>query len=242
MLCVYPSAPISPILTFFARESFIVTKLRPALVLELVVNLVLPWVTYRLAQPYWGETGGLLASAVPPLAWSIVELVRFRRVDAVSLTVLLGIVLSIGAMALGGDPRMLLFRESLASGAIGVAFLLSLLLRRPAIFYLTRAFMAREMTNGAAHIDMLWRERPAFAAAMRVLTITWGTGLTGETALRGWMAWHWPIERVLVVSPFVGYGIFGGLMIWTLWYRRTLHDLTHNPESEAQAPGNTAAN
>ena len=40
--------------------------------------------------------------------------------------------------------------------------------------------------------------------------ITWGMGLTGETALRGWMAWHWPVERVLVVSPFVGYGIFGG--------------------------------
>ncbi|MBP0589944.1 hypothetical protein J8I87_09460 [Paraburkholderia sp. LEh10] len=219
------------------------TKVRPALVLELVVNLVLPWVTYRLAQPYWGETGGLLASAVPPLVWSIVELVRFRRVDAVSLTVLLGIVLSIGAMALGGDPRMLLFRESLASGAIGLGFLLSLLLHRPAIFYLTRAFMDREMTNGAAHIDMLWRERPAFAYAMRVLTATWGIGLTSETALRGWMAWHWPVERVLVVSPFVGYGVFGGLMIWTLWYRRTLRDLSgHEPKSETQPPQGTAAN
>ncbi|SDH63088.1 hypothetical protein SAMN04487926_106140 [Paraburkholderia steynii] len=218
-------------------------KMRPAQVLELVVNLVLPWVAYRLAQPYWGETGGLIASAVPPVAWSIVELVRFRRADALSLTVLLGIVLSIGAMALGGDPRMLLFRESLVSGAIGVAFLLSLLVGRPAVFYLTRAFVAREMTNGAAHIDMLWRERPAFARGIRVLTATWGLGLTGETALRGWMAWHWPIERVLVVSPFVGYGIFGALMVWTLWYRRTLRDLAQNEaESETEPPPSTAAN
>ena len=218
-------------------------KMRAAQVLELVVNLVLPWVAYRITQPYWGETGGLIASAVPPVVWSIIELVRFRRADALSLTVLLGIALSIGAMALGGDPRMLLFRESLASGAIGIAFLLSLLLRRPAIFYLTRAFVAREMTNGAAHIDMLWRERPAFARGMRVLTATWGLGLTAETALRGWMAWHWPIERVLVVSPFAGYGIFGALMIWTLWYRRTLRDLAQRQaESEAEPPRGTAAN
>jgi hypothetical protein len=220
-----------------------VTKIRPALVLELTVNLLLPWVTYRLAQPWWGETGGLIASAVPPVIWSLVELVRFRRADAVSLTVLFGIVLSIGAMAIGGDPRMLLLRESLGSGAIGVTFLLSLLLRRPTVFYLTRAFIAREMTNGAAHIDMLWHERPAFASAMRVLTATWGIGLTGETLLRAWMAWHWPIERVLFVSPFVGYGIFGGLLVWTFWYRRSIRDLA-GPEtaSETESPRGTAAN
>lgn len=211
-------------------------KLRPAQVLELVVNLLLPWLTYRLAQPYWGETGGLIASAIPPVVWSVIELIRFRRVDALSMMVLLGIVLSIGAMLMGGDPRVLLFRESLVSGAIGVAFLISLALRRPIIFYLTRAFVAREMENGAAHVDTLWRERPAFAAGLRLLTALWGVGLTTETLLRGWMAWHWPIERVLVVSPFVGYGIYGALMVWTLWYRRTLRGLAEpkrQPETTA---------
>ena len=214
-------------------------KLRPALVFELVVNLLLPWLTYRLAQPYWGETGGLIASAIPPVIWSLIELIRFRRVDALSMMVLLGIVLSIAAMALGGGPRMLLFRESLVSGAIGVAFLISLALRKPVIFYLARASVAREMTGGAAHIDMLWRERPAFAAALRLLTAMWGIGLTTETLLRGWMAWNWPIERVLVASPFVGYGIYGGLMVWTLWYRRTLRERA-GPDADPQ--GSTTAN
>jgi hypothetical protein len=226
--------PFSRILTFLPRGSNIVMKLRPALLLELAVNLLLPWLTYRLAQPYWGETGGLIASAVPPVVWSVIELIRFRRVDALSVMVLLGIVLSIGAMLLGGGPRMLLFRESLVSGAIGIAFLMSLALRRPIIFYLARASVAREMANGAAHIDMLWRDRPAFAAALRILTATWGLGLTTETLLRGWMAWHWPIERVLVASPFVGYGIYGALMVWTLWYRRILRD-RGGPEPEPQS-------
>jgi hypothetical protein len=117
-------------------------KLRPAFAAELAVNLLLPWAAYRLALPHWGEVGGLIASAVPPTVWSIVGLVRFRRLDALSAIVLVGIALSLGAMALGGSARMLLMRESLASGAIGLAFLLSLFARRPLGFYLARASAA----------------------------------------------------------------------------------------------------
>ncbi|VVD28127.1 VC0807 family protein [Paraburkholderia dioscoreae] len=197
-------------------------KLRPGFVLELAVNFLLPWLAYRLALPHLGETGALIASAVPPILWSLVELVRFRRVDALSVMVVSGIVLSVAAMALGGSPRMLLLRESLVSGAVGVVFLLSLPMRRPLIFYLARATVAREMEGGAARFETLWQERPALVAAMRLMTLVWGVGLTGETALRAWMALTWPIERFLVVSPFTGYGIYGGLTLWTLWYRKTM--------------------
>ncbi|MFM0200068.1 hypothetical protein PQR53_09325 [Paraburkholderia fungorum] len=197
-------------------------KLRPGFVLELAVNFLLPWLAYRLALPRLGETGALIASAVPPIVWSLIELVRFRRVDALSVMVVAGIVLSVAAMALGGSPRMLLLRESLVSGAVGVVFLLSLPMRRPLIFYLARATVAREMEGGAERFEALWRERPALVSAMRLMTLVWGLGLTGETALRAWMALTWPIERFLVVSPFIGYGIYGALTLWTLWYRKTM--------------------
>lgn len=194
-------------------------KLRPAFVAELAVNLLLPWVAYRLAHPHYGEVGGLIASAIPPVAWSIVELVRFRRVDALSAIVLLGIALSIGAMAFGGGPRVLLMRECLASGAIGVAFLATLFARRPLVFYLARATVARETPEGVARFEMLWNERREFASAMRMLTAVWGIGLTADAALRAWLAATWPIERFLVVSPILGYSVFGGLLAWTFWYR-----------------------
>ncbi|SMG27512.1 VC0807 family protein [Paraburkholderia susongensis] len=209
-------------------------KIRPGFVLELAVNFLLPWLAYRLALPRAGETGALIASAVPPLVWSVIELARFRRVDALSMMVIVGIVLSVAAMALGGSPRMLLLRESLVSGAVGVAFLLSLPLRRPLIFYLARATVAREMEGGAAHFEALWRERPGLAAAMRTMTLVWGVGLTGETALRAWMALTWPIGRFLIVSPFIGYGIYGALALWTLWYRKTMRS---RAEASARASG-----
>jgi hypothetical protein len=51
--------------------------------------------------------------------WSGIELLRFRRIDALSLLVLAGILLSLLAMLLGGSPRVLLMRESLLSGLFG---------------------------------------------------------------------------------------------------------------------------
>ncbi|WP_273945094.1 VC0807 family protein [Burkholderia pseudomallei] len=197
-------------------------KLSPGLVAELTVNLLLPWAAYRAALPYWCETGGLVASAVPPLVWSTVQLARFRRMDALSALVLFGIVLSIAAALAGGSARMLLMRESLASGAIGVAFLASLALRKPLVFHLARATLAREARDGAARLDALWAERPAFVASMRLMTLVWGCGLVAENLLRAWMVWNWPVERVLVVAPFVGYGVYGALMMWTLWYRKVM--------------------
>jgi len=198
---------------------------RKALVIELLVNFLLPWLIYRYTQAQYGETQALILSAVPPLLWSCIELVRFRRVDALSLMVLIGIVLSLAAMALGGDARMLLMRESLVSGVIGLAFLLSLFWPRPLIFYLARATVARE--SGATHdagrrFDDLWEQRPAVAKSLTLMSLVWGLGLLGETLLRAWLAWTWPVERFLLITPFLSYGIFGALAAWTFLYRKRM--------------------
>jgi hypothetical protein len=203
------------------------------MIAEFAVNLLLPWLAYRLALPHYGETGALYASAIPPIVWSIVEFARTRRIDALSVLVLLGIVLSIVAMALGGGPRALLMRESFVSGAIGVAFLLSLAFARPLIFYLARATVAREEANGAGRFEAAWDERPALRRSLRLMTLAWGAGLTTEMLLRCWMVWHWSVERVLVASPIVSYAIYGGLLGWTFWYRRRLR----RRSQAAQPPG-----
>lgn len=216
-------------------------KLRPAFVLELAVNFLLPWLAYRLALPHVGETGALIISAVPPIFWSLIELVRFRRIDALSMMVVAGIMLSIAAMALGGSARMLLLRESLVSGLVGVAFLLTLPLPRPLIFYLARATVAREMEGGAARFEALWQERPVLVSSMRLMTLVWGVGLTGETALRSWMALTWPIGRFLAISPLIGYGIYGALTSWTLWYRKRMRSRVAAP-GQPQAQTRTQTN
>ncbi|SDV51522.1 VC0807 family protein [Chitinasiproducens palmae] len=197
-------------------------KPRRGLLLEVLVNFGLPWLLYKLAVGPLGSRDALLLSALPPVLWAIWEFARNRRLDALSALVVIGIAASLLALALGGSPRLLLMRESLASGAIGLAFLLSLMMPRPLVFHLGRATVAREMDGGAARFEQLWDAQPGFRRSIRLMTLVWGIGLTGENLLRAWLAWHWPVDRYLAVSPAISYGIYGALAWWTLWYRRRM--------------------
>lgn len=198
-----------------------ISKKQLHLTADLLVNLALPWLVFHFAQPVWGDYGGLLASSVPPVLWSVGEFAWQRRVDALSLIVLAGIALSLGATLLGGDARLLLVRESLISGLIGLAFLGSLLTSKPLVYFLARATLARD---GSGHVDAFtasW-QRGTLRRGIRVITAAWGLGLCGEAVLRTWLAWNWPPERFLAVAPCISYGIMGCLFAWTVWYRRRM--------------------
>lgn len=197
-----------------------ITRKHLHLALDLSFNLLLPWVAYKLAEPRWGEFGGLVASALPPLLWSLVELVRHKRLDALSMMILAGIGLSLFALMLGGNPKLLLVRESLISGLIGVAFLISAPLGKPLVYHLARAMARRqEADDGCAAFDEWWQE-PGSRHMLRGITWGWGFGLSAEALLRGWLAWHLESERFLLISPFVSYGLIGLLLLWTIWYRK----------------------
>jgi hypothetical protein len=158
----------------------------------------------------------MIASAVPPLLWSIYELLKTRRIDAISATVVASILLTVGATTLGGSARLIQIRDALVTGAIGVAFLVTLLVRRPMIFYLARAAMARG-PEGIAAYETIW-EQPGVPAVFRWLSLVWGFGLVAQTAAMVYLACIWPIPRYLLLSPAVSMGIFGVLMAGSLAY------------------------
>lgn len=179
----------------------------------------------------------LIASALPPLLWSAFELIRTRRLDAVSVLVVASILFTLFATMLGGSARLIQIREALVTGAMGVMFIASLLLKRPLIFYLTRAISARSTNGGADQFELLWQQEGA-RQAFKVLTAVWGVGLVLQSALLCDLAWIWPISRYLLLSPFIGYGIFGLLMLWSLWYgaRRHAQGITLLPDDAAEPP------
>ncbi len=196
-------------------------RIAPKTIAELAVNILLPWLVYRQLNKPYGEFDALAASAAPPILWSLYELARFRKLDALSLLVLGSILLSLVALAFGGSPRLLMVRENLFSLPIGAAFLVSTCMARPLIYYMARATFARESPAHLAMFEQAWR-RPQVLRALRIMSAVWGGGLIFQGVLLGWMAWTWPVERYLLISPIVGYGIIGALALWTYAYRRKL--------------------
>ncbi|GAB0113607.1 VC0807 family protein [Acidisoma sp. C75] len=189
------------------------------LVLELGANILAPWAVYSLLAPHYGDFAGLVGSALPPLLWSLFELARSRRLDAVSVIVLAGIILTMLATFLGGSPKLLQIRENAVTGLIGLVFLASLCLRQPLLTHLARATFARQGPEAAARLEA-FAASAGGAAFFRRLTLFWGIGLVAQTALMIWLVFLWPIATYLLLSPIIGYGLLGLMFAGTFWYRR----------------------
>lgn len=200
------------------------------------VNLFLPWLAYRLGAPHGGHVGGLIASMLPLVAWIGWDLMRHRHFDALSAIVLVGIVLSLAVLPFGGDPRTHAVEEPMVSGMIGLSFLVSLLLPRPMVYYLGRSTIARESPAAVARFEQDWEARPDLVASIRMMTLVWGVCMTMENVVRCWLVWTWPDEPAAVrASKLLGYGVYGGVMLWTVWYRRRMRARAEARTQTAQA-------
>ncbi len=187
------------------------------LAFEMLVNFIGPYVIYSLAAPHLGDVKALLASSVPPLAWSIVEFVRERKVDAISVLALAGIVLSLIAFVGGGGVKMLQLRETLVGGLVGLVFLGSAAIGRPLIYVLGRARVRRQSAEASAAFEGL-ADDPAFRRAMTLATVVWGGGLVAACAVNCALVFALPIKTYLLVGGPVSYGAIGLLTAWTFWY------------------------
>lgn len=177
----------------------------------MLVNILLPWAAYHLALPYVGLSGALIASAVPVLAWLTVDWTLRRHFDALSALLLVGIGLSLAVQAV--VPQWFTaIRGPAVSGCIGLLFLVSLMSRRPLVYYLARSTLARERDGGELRFDVLWRDRPELASAIRLLTAVWGAGLLGEVLLRFGLSGS-------AGSKYLDYATYGCLSLWTFIYR-----------------------
>ncbi|HET9146944.1 MAG TPA: VC0807 family protein, partial [Acetobacteraceae bacterium] len=116
-------------------------------------------------------------------------------------------------------PKLLLLRESLITGLIGLVFVGSALIGRPLIYVLARASLSRRSIEDRDEFDEQ-SEKPEFRRVMTVMTIVWGLGLVAETGIRTVLVFSLPVGRFLIFGPVVGYATIGLLMLWTFLYVR----------------------
>jgi hypothetical protein len=194
-------------------------KLKPLdLLVEIAVNIGAPYAIYQGAVSTMGEAPALLLSSIPPILWSLVEFAYRRRVDAISILALAGIVLSLAAFYGGGGVQMLQLREKLVTGVIGLVFLGSTVIGRPALYEIGKAAMTRAGSNQAMFIKAYG---PAlFRRRLALMTVVWGLGLLADVAVSAVLVFRLSIPNYLIVNPLLGYVTMGGLALWSLFYAR----------------------
>jgi hypothetical protein len=188
---------------------------------SIVINVALPLLIYWALKKYTGTSDflALVASGVPSLIDSTVGVIRRKRIDLLAGMVLAGIVITLITVALGGSPKIYLIRESFFTAAFGLAYLASLLFKRPLAFYFARYFATGNHPENIPWFDSLWQYQQ-FRHMMRVITVVWGIGFLLEAALRTYLVIMLSTVQFLIVSPFVIYGMLGILLAWMFLYSR----------------------
>ena len=131
-------------------------------------------------------------------------------------------------LALGGSPKVLLFRESLITGLGGFVLIGSAMIGRPLMFVIVRYAFASQSgldtvlpgsvaARARAQLES-YGEKRWFRRMMTATTIVFGLILIAETAVLCVLVFSLPTEKVLLARPIVRNAAAGVLFLWTFLY------------------------
>lgn len=194
-----------------------------AIIWSVALNTFVPVLLYELSKRFVSpsEYVALLAATIFPVAESAWGLWRERSMDPLGVIVLLGIIVDAAALTLGGSPRLLLLRESLFTGAFGLACFASLAWHRPLMFYFGRFFMTGNDPVRRARFNQSW-SLAEVRRGNRLVTAVWGTVFTSELAIRVTLIYSLRAALVLVLSPLILGLLTVAAIVWSLAYARRM--------------------
>jgi hypothetical protein len=156
----------------------------------------------------------LAAGCVPPAANNLRTWASTHRLDPAGILIMVSMASGVVGSILSGDLGSKVLTDCIVGSAWGIGFLGSLLLARPALFFLIRALVAGE---DAARIDAwngLWRYT-GFRTSLRRLTAAWGifyfVGIAIELALAKLL----PLDTVVAIGPVMNLGTTLLLILFT---------------------------
>jgi hypothetical protein len=188
---------------------------------SLVVDVALPLVTYFvLAAQGVPDLWALVLSGVWPLVSIVVSLVRKGRVDEFGVFILAVLLASTLSSVLFDDPRLLLLKNSVFTGVLGLVFLGSLLLKRPLMFYFGRKFGTDGSPEGLARWNSFWDELSVFRHGQRVMTLVWGLAFLAEALVRIPLVYALSVAAGVVIADVLPFVVVAALVTWTVLYAK----------------------
>lgn len=183
----------------------------------LVLDVALPFASYLVLLLWFGvpEAAALAAAGGVAFLRAVVIWVRERQIGALSILLVVRFFLGVLAALLTGDARFVLAKDSLVTAVVGLSVLASLVLARPAIFYIRRSLSPRKNA-----FDRQWRQAAEFRRLNRRMTWVWGLGLLGESTLRIAVIYLLPIGVAAFLSQAMAALAIVVLVAWTQWRGR----------------------
>ncbi len=189
-------------------------------VLMAVLDIAAPIVVYDVASGAGlPDVPALLLSAIGPAVNAVISVVVRGRLDEFSAFILTIILVGVATSLLFSDPRLLLLKESVVTGVIGLLFLVSVPTSRPAMFLFGRRFATNGDPERIAWWNGLW-QYPRFRRTERLMTTMWGVSLFGEAVVRIALTYRLSVATMVVVNAVLPAAVIGLLVVATIVWGR----------------------
>ncbi|UFS58456.1 VC0807 family protein [Subtercola endophyticus] len=192
------------------------------IVLSVVVNLVVPTLVFVFLPPYvGGYTIALVIGAAIPAVFTLIELIRTRRLDPIGLIAVVSFVVMLIVYVLTGENQFVLkLQEALLTGPAGLILLVSVAVGKPLGNTIFR-FTSRNDTPDTTSADPV--KTAALTKSLRLVTLIAGLVLVAHATAITLMALYLPTASFAQASRAVGAIILVGGAIGIIRLFRSRH-------------------
>lgn len=168
-----------------------------------------------------GDFGSYLIASIGPLVGMLIGLARTKKIGGMSLIILAQVLISALVTLIGShDPRILLLKDSVLTGAFGAVVLITSIsvFPKPLMYFFGLKFGTDGTAAGVAQWYDMWDKYPTFRRTQYVVNNVWGIGFLVEALAKAVGVYTLPYEvaySVNQVSPFV---LIAVLITWTMSY------------------------
>ena len=145
------------------------------------------------------------------IAWVAVRERELNPFATVMLVLFgLGLVLAL----VSGDPRFLLLKNSIVTGAVGLVFLGTTLFGTPLSLAASQSFQPARK----AEIRQEYDTDPHVQRGHRLSSTVWGVGLILEALVRVPLVFLLPIDVMVGLGEVLTIATIAGLLAWNVWF------------------------
>lgn len=231
-----PSVPIMTAGATVASHPGRLRVIAPILIFDLVGPLV---VYYAARAGGMSLVGSLVVSGVVPALGIALGVARHRRIDALGVLVLFGIVVGSVVGMVSDSARLVLLDGTVPTAVFGVCCLGSVRTRRPLIFSFAVEAMGADTQRGRDFADR-WRY-PGFRHAFKVITAVWGIAFLGEAAAQAIIIETASAGIAKLTSNVMPLVVGGVVIVWNVAYGRRARRAGERAASAGRVDPNPAA-
>jgi hypothetical protein len=175
-------------------------------------------VYYSLRAAGFSTVVALVVSGLLPAVGIGLSVRRHRRVDAIGVVVLFGILIGTVAGLASGSARLVLIDGTVPTGVLGIVCFASFLTSRPFMYRVALEFTGPETAQGREFVKM-WHH-PGFRRSFRIITVVWGVTFIAETVAQIAIIEYASASIAKTTSNLMPIAVAALVTAWTVLYGR----------------------